>query len=87
MVLTLITIVVKESIWIGVTDEATEDIWRSITTGEKPTYTNWSTSNPDNAATGQHCGSLNWPDKGRWDDNQCSKEFTFICEVVGKIPF
>ncbi|XP_056015753.1 perlucin-like protein isoform X2 [Ostrea edulis] len=73
----------EESIWIGVDSQANDGVWRSVTTGEKAPYINWSTGNPDNAEAKQHCGSLNWPGKGDWDDNNCSKKFPFICEVVG----
>lgn len=85
LVLKLI-IIMKESIWIGVDNQAGDGVWRSITTGEKAPYINWSAGNPNNHASDQHCASLNWPEKGQWDDNQCWKEFTFICEVVGKTP-
>lgn len=87
VVLKLIYINLKESIWIGVDSQANDGVWRSVTTGEKAPYINWSTGNPDNAEAKQHCGSLNWPGKGDWDDNNCSKKFPFICEVVGKTLF
>ena len=65
------------------TDQAQEGDWRSITTGEKLSYKNWSTSNPDNDKNLQHCGVLNWGGQGKWDDQDCALERTFICEVSG----
>ncbi|XP_056015756.1 perlucin-like protein [Ostrea edulis] len=72
-----------EPTWIGVTDQGGEDNWRSITTGENVPYTNWSTNNPDNNQGTQHCGTLNWNGNGYWDDDTCTDEFPFICEVGG----
>jgi hypothetical protein len=70
-----------ESIWIGITDLTEEGDWRSITTGENLSYTNWSTNNPDNDKGKQHCGTLNWGGPGKFDDNDCATQLTFICEV------
>jgi hypothetical protein len=69
------------SIWIGITDMGNEGQWRSITTGERVTYTNWSNGNPNNYKGNQHCGTLNWGGRGKWDDDGCFKKRTFICEA------
>lgn len=71
------------SIWIGATDQIREKDWRSITTGKSVPYTNWSRGNPNNNRGIQHCATLNWGGRGRWDDNYCFRRLTFICEVSG----
>ncbi|XP_048780377.1 mannose-binding protein C-like [Ostrea edulis] len=70
------------STWIGITDQAMEGVSRSVTTGERMPYTNWG-GPPDNYRGNQHCRTLNYGGRGRWDDDTYSKKFTFICEVSG----
>jgi len=53
-------------VWMGFTDEAKEGDWRWIT-GERVTYTNWHSGQPDNKGAGQDYGML-WDD-GTWDDD------------------
>jgi hypothetical protein len=76
-----VAIGIKESIWIGATDYGREGHWRSITTGRRVPYTNWKRHNPNNWKGNQHCATLNWGGNGHWNDDNCRKRLTFICEV------
>lgn len=75
--------------WMGATDKDKEGTWKWIT-GEKFSYINWGTAQPNNNETGgQDYGvyvGINSPDfgvyAGKWDDiNEGSEEdIYFICE-------
>jgi hypothetical protein len=39
--------------WIGITDEAVEGEWRTVT-GQRQIYTNWSSDQPNNQGQGEH---------------------------------
>lgn len=74
---------------IGITDLDKEGDWSTWITGEKVTYTNWGTNEPDNAFGGQHIGvicnvvrnggSQYYVGEGQWDDAK-NLRFPFICE-------
>ena len=49
----------SEQLWLGITDQAQEGIWKWAS-GEEVTFTNWS--------PGQHFGVLNYQN-GKWDDS------------------
>ena len=54
-------------VWLGISDEAVEGTWTSFN-GEPVNYTNWLSSQPDNAAGGnQHFAVMTGPN-GKWDD-------------------
>ena len=68
--------------WIGIHDKANEGVFRYENSGQTITYTNWDTNEPNNAANREHCGQL-YVASGKWNDNECSKTFAFVCESEG----
>ena len=67
------------TMWIGIHDKANEGVFRYENSGQTITYTNWDTNEPNNAANREHCGQL-YVASGKWNDNECSKTFAFVCE-------
>ena len=68
--------------WIGLSDILQEGTfsWRD---GTELTYTNWKTSNPNNANDEQHCV---WArgDDGTWDDIVCRRTEEYICQKTAR---
>ena len=68
--------------WIGLSDILQEGTfsWRD---GSELTYTNWKTSNPNNANDEQHCV---WArgDDGTWDDIVCRRTEEYICQKTAR---
>ncbi len=63
--------------WIGFNDRSSEGSW-VWETGETVSYTNWSSSEPNNSGD-EDCAHLY--DSGAWNDHQCSGLSTgYICE-------
>lgn len=53
-------------------------------------YTNWAPGQPDNLSGGQNCALTNFDldDKlGRWDDDVCSVQYPYSCEIGIKNHF
>jgi hypothetical protein len=71
--------------WIGLNDMATEGAFVWIN-GEPVTYTNWNGGEPNNSSGNEDCGEMSWSN-GSWNDNNCSKTHTFICEVEPAVQF
>ena len=63
--------------WIGGNDIVTESEWVWKKSGERFTYTNWLTHQPDGERM-QNCLML---EKGKWRDNKCSVKDVYICEM------
>ena len=68
--------------WIGLSDILQEGTfsWRD---GSELSYTNWKTSNPNNANDEQHCV---WArgDDGTWDDIVCRRTEEYICQKTAR---
>jgi uncharacterized repeat protein (TIGR02543 family) len=72
-------------IWIGATDEGTEGTWRWVT-GEKFSYSNWTTGQPDNCSNAEHYACM-WQDySGKWNDTTNDTQNYFICDYEPKAP-
>ncbi|MGD2250120.1 MAG: lectin-like protein [Candidatus Methanofastidiosia archaeon] len=56
----------SNTIWIGLTDEATEGTWLWVT-GESVVYTNWNSGEPNNYGSGEDYGEMT--SNGTWNDN------------------
>ena len=72
----------KESVgtkgWIGLNDRNQESLyeWTDGTTVE---YEYWNSGQPDDAAAGQDCAALT-KSNGRWYDENCVIQNSFVCE-------
>ncbi|XP_031754250.1 asialoglycoprotein receptor 2-like [Xenopus tropicalis] len=72
----------KMSAWIGLTDTDGEWKWEDKTL-YNPTQTYWIEGQPDNWAGhgkggGEDCVTSST--EGKWNDDQCSEKYYFICE-------
>ena len=63
--------------WIGFTDEGNEGNWRWID-GSETKFTNWNFHQPNNWKGNENCAFIN--PYGKWADNDCAREFGFICK-------
>ncbi|XP_045479164.1 lectin subunit alpha-like [Harmonia axyridis] len=72
-----------EEFWTSGTDLGEEGKFVWLSTGKYFTFTYWSYPQPDNAGKlGEDCVEI-WklPDRWAWNDNKCTIEFHFICEM------
>ncbi|XP_038600336.1 mannose-binding protein C-like [Tachyglossus aculeatus] len=68
----------KKRVFLGLTDEKTEGKYLSMT-GEKVTYTNWRSGEPNNAGGKENCVTM--LEDGEWNDVPCSYPHGIaICE-------
>ena len=70
--------------FIGCTDEEKEGTWKWIT-GEKFSYTNWSSGQPDNYNQLEHFGEIKL--NGTWNDFPDTSDYTrgFVLEIDGEL--
>ncbi|KAM7355854.1 lectin subunit alpha-like [Cochliomyia hominivorax] len=77
----------SHNLWLGGNDEFSSSrdfkrpfIWSA--TGKPFTFTFWSSDNPDNYLTREHCVHI-WASKPlyEWNDNDCNNKIGFICET------
>ncbi|KAK7092811.1 perlucin-like protein isoform X2 [Littorina saxatilis] len=70
--------------WIGLTDRESESHFKWSSSRNAAGYTNWMTSQPDNAGSIEHCVELyNGADRrwrSVWNDNVCQCLRAFVCE-------
>lgn len=73
-------------IWIGLTDEKQEGVWRWVT-GEKYKYSNWCDGQPDNYYSNENYACMCWGGADKWNDFDNEQNINkFICEWdVGKV--
>jgi hypothetical protein len=64
--------------WIGYNDRDTEGTWRW--SNGSSSYVNWYPGEPNNYAGNEDCSTKY--SEGRWNDDDCSKQFPYICESV-----
>lgn len=67
-------------IWIGVTDETSENTWTD-TLGKPITFFKWSADEP-NDKDGEDCVYTNEDDKAEWNDKDCNHDKVkhFACQ-------
>ncbi|KAM9363506.1 C-type lectin domain family 4 member E-like [Symphorus nematophorus] len=73
----------KQRVWIGLTDEETEGVWKWVD-GTEVTKKYWGNKQPDNAGKGEHCVEIYTvfgPFKN-WNDMRCWTKSNFICEKI-----
>ncbi|XP_063814817.1 pulmonary surfactant-associated protein D-like [Pseudophryne corroboree] len=63
--------------YLGITDIQAEGTFRYLT-GERITYSNWATGEPNNVQGVEHCAEMY--DTGKWNDKNCSEKRLVICE-------
>ncbi|XP_062598569.1 C-type lectin domain family 4 member M-like [Saccostrea cucullata] len=66
--------------WIGLTDILSEGRFVFISTGSKPTYTNWHKNEPNNAGKVEHCVEK-YRTGLKWNDRPCDVKRPFVCEL------
>ena len=75
----------EEHYWIGLTDSAKEGDWKWTDGTGLTGYTNWRSSEPNNAS-GEDCVEIKLGNYGKkyydaeWNDLDCSLHVSFICE-------
>ena len=72
----------KIQVWLGITDRHSEGHWVLESTGKSVVFTNWSSGEPNNSGSGEHCAAM----LSRWTDLKCSDKtrhgwtWTALCE-------
>ncbi|XP_041666073.1 macrophage mannose receptor 1 [Cheilinus undulatus] len=66
--------------WIGLSDTLLENQY-AWADGSSVRYTNWNDKEPNNAGGAEHCAALthNHLVTGRWNDDACHKNHSFVC--------
>ncbi|XP_071361295.1 CD209 antigen-like protein D [Trachinotus anak] len=76
-----------DSIWIGLTDEETEGLWKWVD-GTKATTVYWADGEPNNGGINQNENCVHitkWiADIKNWNDLPCNSKLDFICEKTLK---
>ncbi|XP_036439300.1 CD209 antigen-like protein A [Colossoma macropomum] len=65
-------------IWIGLTDSATEGVWKWVD-GSALTTEYWSGSEPNDLGGDEDCVEF-YSNNKRWNDRRCSDKRRWICE-------
>eukprot|EP00091_Calanus_sinicus_P007065 TRINITY_DN1794_c0_g1_i6.p1 TRINITY_DN1794_c0_g1~~TRINITY_DN1794_c0_g1_i6.p1 ORF type:complete len:149 (-),score=9.90 TRINITY_DN1794_c0_g1_i6:9-455(-) len=72
-----------QSYWIGLTDEAQEGTWRWAESHQTPTWTNWSSGNPDNGHGNEDCVYMWSKTEHKWNDDGCNdRQAHGLCETA-----
>ncbi|VDI69867.1 Hypothetical predicted protein [Mytilus galloprovincialis] len=67
--------------WLDGTDQVLEGVWVWASTGKQLSYTNWYPNEPNSAGGNEDCLEIKDVNVNGWNDNNCSLEFNFICEM------
>lgn len=74
---------IKESVWISGNDNAVNNTFKWLSTGEEMQYTNWLAGEP-NRDNNDHC--VKFGTTGSWLDEKCSLSRYFVCEKDTECP-
>uniref|UniRef100_A0A3Q3G092 C-type lectin domain-containing protein n=1 Tax=Kryptolebias marmoratus TaxID=37003 RepID=A0A3Q3G092_KRYMA len=66
--------------WIGLSDQLSENQY-AWSDNSPVLYTNWNENEPNNAGGAEHCVAMthNMLSTGRWNDDACHKNHSFVC--------
>ena len=69
--------------WIGINDKETEGTWvyesDSAPVAIQPVP--WTSGEPSNSASAEHCGSFYTSFVRTWNDRRCTDSMEYICEI------
>ncbi|XP_062598571.1 C-type lectin domain family 4 member M-like [Saccostrea cucullata] len=69
-----------QNAWIGLTDILSEGSFVFISTGSKPSYTNWHENELNNVGKVEHCVEK-YRTGLKWNDRPCDVKRPFVCEL------
>lgn len=69
-----------ESTWIGLTDIFVEGQWKWLNRPGKTTFEKWSSGEPNDFQTSEHCAALWSRANYTWFDTNCERKLPSICE-------
>ncbi|KAJ8021179.1 Lectin [Holothuria leucospilota] len=67
--------------WIGASRNFQNSKEFSWVNGEKTTFENWRTKEPNNFSGRENCVEINYIRKGLWNDHFCVRKKPFVCET------
>nr|QHO60773.1 salivary C-type lectin [Sergentomyia schwetzi] len=67
-------------IWIGGYNYQNDGLWRWVSNGQLIGYQNWSPGEPNQKTKMENCSTIEMWREGVWNDDECLKEFYYICE-------
>ncbi|XP_072042783.1 uncharacterized protein [Amphiura filiformis] len=77
---------VDDGYFVGLRDETNEGVYQWSDNSQYD-YTNWAPGQPDNYGSDQDCVAV-WPHQdGKWKDNQCTRQYPYICQKRREISF
>lgn len=68
------------SYWMGLSDDLTEGVWRWLTNGSTPTFTDWQPGQPNNYHNKQDCAHFYYSFDYKWEDTECTANNLPLCE-------
>ena len=77
---------IKQDVWVGITDVKTEGVWRFVTDdvifipNQGNNLIRWDVGEPNNSGGDQHCGKI-WSHNLKLDDEGCWKNCRGLCEI------
>ncbi|XP_066574691.1 C-type lectin mannose-binding isoform [Amia ocellicauda] len=68
----------SQRVWLGAFElfRTTKFVW---TDGSDWNYSNWLPGQPDNTANVEDCVEMNWKNTGKWNDDRCSAQKSYVC--------
>ena len=74
----------KKNTWIGLHRNTSDKNGWLWVDGSRLNYTDWGKNEPNNRAQREECVEIRmrpaYPNKGRWNDQECSDAINYICE-------